>query len=240
MEKYILTENNIENLPVKDRRIIDKYLNDIQEGIINLFDLQELDKTLQDLYYKRVLFNYGSVTDEYFLILATNLKFFLEKIVKQRNYAVEKELWDSDHWRKVVKGLEDLQEFVQKYLNSYGAVYGHKAGTFDLKEVSSMVTKLEKQLNQDLQYFEEYRKNKLKAENNYMLKKSEYDRLSPFGKLKAIIRGQKEELETARNEYIKYHTLSVSTNDEKNTFQDPLPYQKYVEEQEEIRKGKSK
>ena len=231
-EKYILNEEDVENLSTEQRDDYNNFLNTVRDrGIVYQAQLEKFDKILQEQYKSHVLFNPNGL-ERYPEILAKNINNVVDAVVQVRNNVINgKFVFNQFDFRNIDDGLDVLKKFVEEYTQSYH--YQNAIGHQDLEELLPRIEQLKNQLSQDINFYEGYYNEKSDAINNYRQKKEAYDKLSLFGKLTARINGKKKELMEAQQKKDHYSSVKIHTeNKQPGAIVNPFQYDEYLEKQQ--------
>jgi len=235
MEKYILSEGDIRNLPLEQQYAYNQFLSIIYDkGIVYKAQLDSFDEILQQQYRARVLFNPNSL-ERYPEILAKNLQNVINTITGIRNDAINgKRSFKEMNFNLINEGLEILKSFIEGKLRSYrGSI-----GVMELEALLPRIEELKSQILKDMQFYQGYNDEKTAAIVDYRIKKEAYEKLSLFGKLAAKINGKKKELSEAQYKNSYYGMAEIAmVNRQPGDIINPYQYEEYLKQQEQSTGG---
>ena len=232
-QKYILTEEDVRNLPEDQRRDYEDFMNTVRDtGTIYKAKLEKFDEIIQSQYKTGVLFNPNSL-ERYPEILSKNLSIILDQVVQYRNDVIqEKRSFSEFNFQNINEGLEELKKFVETKLNVPN--YQNSLGFSELRDILPRIDQIENQISQDMKHFQGFKDEKHAAKVEYKFRKGEYDRLSTFGKLRARLSGQKQELDEAQRKNAHFNSQEVRfKNPELGEMFNPSQYDEYLEQQKQ-------
>ncbi len=237
--KYILTEEDVRNLPEDQRREYEDFIDTVKEtGTVYKAKLEKFDEILQGQYKTGVLFNPNG-TQRYLETLSKNVSNILDQVVQYRNDVIhEKKDFNEYNFQNINEGLEELKRFINVKLQSY--TYKDTFGSSELKDLLLRIDEIENQISQDMEHFQGFKDEKQSAINEYRYLKGRYDQLSPLGKLRAKMSGQKQELDEAQRKNFHFNSQeSRFKNPELGEMLNPYQYDEYLERQKQEEEQKS-
>ena len=232
-QKYILTEEDVRNLPEDQRRDYEDFMNTVKEtGVVYKAKLEKFDEILQGQYKTGVLFNPNG-TQRYLETLSKNVSNILDQVVQYRNDVIhEKKSFNEYNFQNINEGLEELKRFINVKLQSY--TYKDTFGSSELKDLLPRIDEIENQISQDMKHFQGFKDEKHAAKVEYKFRKGEYDRLSTFGKLRARLSGQKQELDEAQRKNAHFNSQEARfKNPELGEMLNPYQYDEYLKQQKQ-------
>ena len=232
-QKYILTEEDVRNLPEDQRRDYEDFMNTVKEtGVVYKAKLEKFDEILQGQYKTGVLFNPNG-TQRYLETLSKNVSNILDQVVQYRNDVIhEKKSFNEYNFQNINEGLEELKRFINVKLQSY--TYKDTFGSSELKDLLPRIDEIENQISQDMKHFQGFKDEKHAAKVEYKFRKGEYDRLSTFCKLRARLSGQKQELDEAQRKNAHFNSQEARfKNPELGEMLNPYQYDEYLKQQKQ-------
>lgn len=228
--KFDLTEEDVRNLPDDKRKEYEDFIETVREtGVVYKAKLEKFDEVLNGQYDSDVLYRGGQ--QNYLQVVAQNISNVLDLVVQYRNDVIhEKREFNKMGFENINKGLEDLKSFINTKLQSY--TYNDTIGSGKLKDLLPRIDQIEDQISKDIEHFQGFKDEKHAAKVEYKFRKGEYDRLSTFGKLRARLSGQKQELDEAQRKNAHYNSQEARINNpELGEMFNPSQYDEYLEQQ---------